>query len=109
LEASVNTRTSRRSRDEEPNDVGTLWTMRRLGRRARCALLAWPGDWEIRVLIDDQPLLSERCGRAENAFAVAETWKRRMREDGWHQVIPNPRRTLSDGRPPAEIAPLRTR
>ena len=69
-------------------DVGTLWSMRRHGRSARCALLAWPGTFELRILVDGQPLLSERCDGAAEAFTLAEAWKRRMTDKGWHLVIP---------------------
>ena len=69
-------------------DVGTLWSMRRNGRSARCALIAWPDTFELCVLVDDQSLLSERCDGAAEAFTLAEAWKRRMTDKGWHQVIP---------------------
>jgi len=86
---------SARSHQSTPNDVGTLWTLRRLGRQARCALMAWPGDWELRVLVDGEILLSERCPRGDEAFALAELWKRRMLEQGWRQVLPRPKSRLS--------------
>jgi hypothetical protein len=76
------------TRQDTPNDVGTLWTMRRLDRRARCALIAWLGGWELRVVIDGDTLLAERCPRGAAAFALADQWKRRMLDQGWHQVIP---------------------
>ncbi len=28
------------------------------------------------------------CGRADEAFALAERWRRRMLEKGWHQIVP---------------------
>jgi hypothetical protein len=103
----VNIRTASRSCQDAPNDVGTLWTMRRLGHSARCALIAFSGDWELRVLVDGEILLAERCPRGAEAFAVAELWKRRMLQQGWHQVVPN-----AEPRPPreagAEIATFRT-
>jgi hypothetical protein len=73
---------------DTPNDVGTLWTMRRSGHGARCALMSCLGEWELRVLVDGDTLLTERCRRGPEAFAVAEVWKRRMLEQGWHQVVP---------------------
>ena len=79
-------------------DVGTLWSMRRNGRSARCTLLAWSGTLELRVLVDGQSLLSERCDRAAEAFTLAEAWKRRMIDKGWHQVIPAAEQpTAADG------------
>jgi hypothetical protein len=89
-------RTPRASREDTPNDVGTLWTMQRWGTRARCALMAWPEGWELRVLVDGEPLLEERCARADEAFALADTWKHRMREQGWQQIVP---RSASLARP----------
>ena len=69
-------------------DVGTLWSMRRNGRSARCALIAWPGTFELRVLVDGQSMLTERCDGAAEAFTLAAAWKRRMTDKGWHQVTP---------------------
>jgi hypothetical protein len=77
-----------RMRKDAPKDVGTLWTMRRSDHRARCALVERLGSWELRVLIDGEMLLAERCPRGSEAFALADQWKRRMRDDGWHQVVP---------------------
>lgn len=84
-----------RTRKETPNDVGTLWTMRRSDHDARCSLMERVGTWELRVVVDGKMLLSERCPRGAAAFALAETWKRRMFDDGWRQVLPG-----LAGRPP---------
>jgi hypothetical protein len=62
--------------------------MRRLGCMARCALMAWPTDWELRVLVDDEILLSERCPRGAEAFALADEWRCRMLDQGWLQIVP---------------------
>lgn len=82
------TRKTRQSQKESPNDVGTLWTMRQRGTRARCALMAWSDEWELRVLIDRDILLSERCAPEDDAFTLADVWKRRMLEHGWQQIVP---------------------
>ena len=76
------------SRWDTSKDVGTLWLMRRKGRSARCALISWSGTLELRVLVDGQSLLRERCDDAAAAFTLAEAWKRRMTDKGWHQVVP---------------------
>ena len=78
-------------------DVGTLWTMRRDDHTARCALFARRDDWEVRVLVDGEPTLSERCRRSEQAFAVAEKWKGRLAALSWQQIIPT--------RPLTRVAP----
>lgn len=72
----------------EPPDVGTLWTMQRREHTARCALLAWPDGWEIRVVVDGEALMSERCARSHEAFSLAETWKARLVDQAWRQIIP---------------------
>jgi hypothetical protein len=72
------------------NDVGTLWTLRRLEGRARCALLSWPEDWELRVLINGDTCRTRHCTDAHEAFALAERWKRQLLAQGWRQVIPRP-------------------
>ena len=77
-----------RTRKDSPKDVGTLWIMRRSHHSARCALLERFGTWELRIVIDGEMLLSERCRRGSAAFALAETWKGRMSDDGWRQVLP---------------------
>jgi hypothetical protein len=84
----MNTRQSRPAERGAPSDVGTLWTMRRLGCMARCALMAWPTDWELRVLVDRDILLSERCPRGAEAFALADEWRYRMLDQGWLQIVP---------------------
>jgi hypothetical protein len=73
-----------------PQDVGTLWTMTRSGLTARCALLSWAEGWELRVIVDGDTMLIERCGRADEAFAIAERWKRRLGEQAWQQIVPRP-------------------
>jgi hypothetical protein len=83
-------RTARTSRRDIANDVGTLWTMRRRQHSARCALMAWPDGWELRVLVDREILLTERCARADEAFALADRWRHRMLEQGWQQIVPQP-------------------
>jgi hypothetical protein len=64
-------------------DVGTLWTMGRDGYVARCALIWLPCTWELRVLIDDDVLLAERCGTQAEVLAVADAWRSRLGECGW--------------------------
>ena len=77
-----------RARQDAPEDVGTLWLMRHQDLTARCALLAWPGGWELRVLIDGDAMLSERCDRADEAFSLAEQWQRRLSDQAWRLVVP---------------------
>jgi hypothetical protein len=79
----------RRPADEAPShDVGTLWLMKRGDHTARCALLESLGDWHVRVVVDGRVILADRCRRGPQAFEVADLWKTRMSEDGWHQVLP---------------------
>ena len=73
---------------EAPEDVGTLWTLRRFAATARCALMYWPDGWELQVIVDGAALLSERCVRPKDAFSLAESWKARMLADGWKQMLP---------------------
>jgi hypothetical protein len=77
-----------RNHHEAPEDVGTLWTMQRLESSARCALMACSGGWEVRVLVDGTLLLAEQCARADAACHLADRWKQRMLQDGWHQIVP---------------------
>lgn len=92
---SLAARTSKDTR----NDVGTLWMMRRRDHNARCALMERIGGWELRVVIDGEVLLSERCPRGNAAFALAERWKLRMFDDGWRQVVPAAPRPAVNGAP----------
>jgi hypothetical protein len=74
------------SRMTHRQDVGTLWTLRRATLAARCALFAWSGGWEVRVLVDGEILKTECCDRGDGAFALAARWKRRMLEHGWEPM-----------------------
>jgi hypothetical protein len=38
--------------------------------------------------MDGHVILADRCRRGPQAFEVADRWKARMSEDGWHQVLP---------------------
>lgn len=97
VDLATNTGDSRNS----PNDVGTLWTMRRLDHSARCVVMAWPGEWELRVLVDGEQLLSERRPRGDEAFALGEQLKVRMLDAGWEQVVPNPHQRARIRRQPS--------
>jgi len=76
--------------DSTPYDAGTLWTMRHSDKRARCALFAWPAEWELRVIVDGRTFLSKRCQRGAAAFAIAETLKQRMLDEEWTPILPMP-------------------
>jgi hypothetical protein len=62
--------------------------MKRGERDARCALIRTVAGWEIRVLVSNRVLLCEACIRAEDAFALAKDWRRRMTDDGWKLIVP---------------------
>ena len=100
----MSNRPSRRRHQQPPENVGTLWTLQRFEGNARCALMAWPHSWELRVIVGGTTLLSEPCLRAEDAFSLAERWKERMLKDGWQQILPKGQRQIPLGahqsRPP---------
>jgi hypothetical protein len=73
---------------ESRTNIGTLWTMRQSAHIARCVVLASVGDWELCVIVDGVTQLAKRCARGTQAFALADGWKQRMLDDGWHQVVP---------------------
>ena len=81
-------RATTRSSQAAGSDIGTLWTMKRHERTARCALISRPEDWEVCVLVDGKTLLSEHCDRPAEAFVLGDEWKRRMTDKGWLQVTP---------------------
>ena len=93
--------TSRISSHHMRQNVGTLWTMRRLDSSARCALFARAGGWELSVLVDGVSLLTEQCSRSSDAFNLAEKWKLRMLHQGWVQIVPRepPSDPIVDPRP----------
>lgn len=74
----MNTGAPRRLQGTRPEDVGTLWTMRRRAHNARCALLTHEGDWELRVMVEGDVVLTQRCRRGAEAFRIAAVWKDRM-------------------------------
>jgi hypothetical protein len=77
------TRSSSLDRDGTLRDIGTLWTLKRGESSARCVLLAMPAGLELRVLMDGTILRTERCGRHDEAFELAERWRGRMMDRGW--------------------------
>src|SRR5258708_38586713 len=89
------------TRPDSLSDVGTLWTMRQVTHVARCALMARPSDWELRVIVDGDTLLAERCERRSEAFALADEWRRRMLGDGRRPVAPSHRPAASGARRPS--------
>jgi hypothetical protein len=88
-------------RQQTPNDVGTLWTMQRRERLARCALIDYLGGWEVRVLVDGEIRLAECCDAADEAFALAEGWKLRLIDQGWTQIVPQSVHRQSPRRKPS--------
>ena len=82
---------NRKSRQQfEPQDVGTLWTLRRDEYTARCSLLSWSPDWELRVVMEEDILLAKRCRTTAEAFELAEHWRLGLLEHGWGQIIAMP-------------------
>ena len=79
-------RSNVRQNPNGPQDVGTLWILRRREFTARCALLAWPDEWEVRVVIEGETLLTDRHSRTIDAFTLAADWKRRLLEQAWEPV-----------------------
>jgi hypothetical protein len=69
-------------------DVGTVWTLRRESHSARCALIRNVRGWQLRVFIDGDGLLTEQGRTLDELLVLAESWKGRMRHDGWTQVAP---------------------
>lgn len=84
----MNKTASNRPQQETPDDVGTLWTVWRFGRQARCALMSWPEDWELRIVVDSDILLAQRCARGRKAFSLAGEWRNRMLAQGWDPTVP---------------------
>jgi hypothetical protein len=72
----------------EPQNHGTLWTLRRDEYRASCTLLSWSPDWELRVVMEKDILVAKRCRTTADAFELAEHWRRGLLEHGWEQIIP---------------------
>jgi len=80
---------NRKSRQRfEPQDVGTLWTLRREEYTARCHLLSGSPGWELRVVMEQDVLLAKRCRSPIDAFELAEHWRLGLLEHGWQQIIP---------------------
>lgn len=58
------------------HEYGTVWTLRRNARIARCTLLSWPtGKLELRILVDDHLLLTDQRACIAAAFSLADEWK----------------------------------
>lgn len=76
------------TRQDTLDDIGTLWSMYRDDHRARCALMAAAGEWEVRVVVDGMALLTETCDGPSAAFAIAQRWKHLMISQRWRQIVP---------------------
>ena len=63
--------------------VGTLWTLERHSHLASCTLIWLPRAWEVRIVIDDEPLLSKRCRRQDEVVLTAQHWRSSLRGRGW--------------------------
>ena len=81
----------------EPQDVGTLWSLRREDYSARCILLSWSPDWELRVLIGSDILLAKRCRTTGDAFELGERWRRGLLDHGWTPIVPMASPTSTSG------------
>ena len=68
---------------DHSHDLGTCWTLTHVGAVARCVVLACRDGWELRVFVNEQPLLWKRCRATEDVSMVSDDWKRRMLDDGW--------------------------
>jgi hypothetical protein len=68
---------------------GTCWTVTRAGAVARCTLFASEDEWELRVFVNDEPLLWKRCRCAAEVSAVADDWRARLVDDGWTMTRPD--------------------
>ena len=63
---------------------------------ARCSHR--PRDSELRVVINGETCLTRRCLDAQEAFALAERWKRKLIAQGWRQlVLGQPRGSRTEG------------
>jgi len=67
--------------------IGTLWTLERHSHLATCTLVWLPKAWEVRIVIDDEPLLSRRCRRQDEVVLTAQGWRSSLRERGWGDVV----------------------
>jgi hypothetical protein len=67
-------------------DLGTLWVLRRDDCLARCGLIALGDGWEVKVSVNGDPLLSQRCEFRHEVFGIAERWRVRLSERGWKKV-----------------------
>jgi len=64
-------------------DLATLWILERHSHLAICTLSWLPRAWEVRILIDDEALLSRRCRRQDEVVSTAQAWRRTLCGLGW--------------------------
>jgi hypothetical protein len=50
--------------------------------------VAVPDGLELRVLMDNSRLRSERCATHQDSFELAARWRERMMDRGWVQGVP---------------------
>jgi hypothetical protein len=70
--------------------IGTMWTLTRGESTARCVLIKVHDGLELRVLMDESRLRSERCATHSDAFELADRWRDRMMSRGWVALTRKP-------------------
>ena len=71
---------------DKATDLGTLWTLKRDDRLARCGFVALGNIYEVSVSVDGDLLLAQRFTLRHEVFGAAERWRTRMSERGWKHV-----------------------
>ena len=64
-------------------EMSPLWTLHRNLRTAVCTIDSCPTGWLLRVAVNEETLLIQRCGSSEEAFAVGDRWQLLLGEQGW--------------------------
>jgi hypothetical protein len=82
---------SETSTELDAREAGTLWTMCRNHLTAHCVLFTWREGWELRVVVGAEILVTERCNRTDEAFALADRWKQRLMRQEWREIVPTTR------------------
>ena len=69
----------------ESYDAEVLWALSHQAGSARCLLVFQPTAWRLVLQIEENSLQTQCCCRAEDALAMAESWKSRLMALGWQE------------------------
>lgn len=66
-------------------DLGEVFILKKVTKRAVCKLVSHPFGWELRLYVGsaDDIIQTQVCRTEDEVLTTGETWKAKMTEKGW--------------------------